>query len=166
MPVLKNPKHELFAQELAKGKNQTEAYKAAGYQVEGNVAETSASRLFRNAQVVARVTELQERGAQRAEITVQSLIEEAEEARQLALKLGQSSAAVAATREKGVLSGRRIERAEVGRPGDFEAMSDDDLDRAIGSLIASRQNPVGAGSSRAGSTNGQAGVRGKSSRVH
>lgn len=31
MPVLKNAKHELFAQELAKGKGITEAYVAAGY---------------------------------------------------------------------------------------------------------------------------------------
>jgi hypothetical protein len=33
---------------------------------------------------------------------------------------GQYSAAVAAIKEKGVLSGKRIERAERGGPGEFE----------------------------------------------
>lgn len=31
MPVLKNQRHERFAQELAKGKSATDAYLAAGY---------------------------------------------------------------------------------------------------------------------------------------
>ena len=30
MPALKNPKHELFAQALAKGMTQVDAYEAAG----------------------------------------------------------------------------------------------------------------------------------------
>jgi hypothetical protein len=38
-----------------------------------------------------------------------------------ALENGQLSAAVAAIKEKGVLSGKRIERAEVGAPGEFDA---------------------------------------------
>jgi hypothetical protein len=35
---------------------------------------------------------------------------------------GQLSAAVAAIKVKGVLSGKWIERAEVGAPGEFETM--------------------------------------------
>ena len=31
MPLLDNPKHEIFAQELAKGTSQKEAYVSAGY---------------------------------------------------------------------------------------------------------------------------------------
>jgi hypothetical protein len=42
-----------------------------------------------------------------------------------------SSAAVAAIKEKGVLSGQRIERREIGAPGEFESLSDDELDRAL-----------------------------------
>jgi hypothetical protein len=34
---------------------------------------------------------------------------------------------VSAIKEKGILSGKRIERAEVGTPGEFETMTDDDL---------------------------------------
>jgi hypothetical protein len=44
---------------------------------------------------------------------------------------GQLSAAVAAIKEKGVLTGKRIERTEVGAPGEFEALGDDELKRAL-----------------------------------
>ena len=37
---------------------------------------------------------------------------------------GQLSTAVAAIKEKGVLTGRRIERAEIGEPGEFDALDD------------------------------------------
>lgn len=68
---LKSQRHERFAQELAKGKSQTQAYTDAGY--EGDV--TAASRLSRNVNVQARVAELKERAAARTEITVASLTE-------------------------------------------------------------------------------------------
>ena len=44
---------------------------------------------------------------------------------------GQISAAVSAIKKKGVLTGKRIERQEVGRPGEFETMTDDELERAL-----------------------------------
>lgn len=71
MPALENPKHERFAQELAKGKTQAEAYKEAGYIGD----ETAACRLSRNVKVTGRVAEIQERAAVRAEITVASITE-------------------------------------------------------------------------------------------
>jgi len=51
-----NPRWEKFAQNIAKGISTGKAYSAAGYKATGNVAETSGARLFRNAQVKARVT--------------------------------------------------------------------------------------------------------------
>lgn len=71
MPALTNPKHERFAQELAKGKTQAEAYAGAGYEP----SEPNASRLTRNDKVAARVAEIQERAAVRTEITVASITE-------------------------------------------------------------------------------------------
>lgn len=69
MPALDNAKHERFAQELAKGATADEAYQAAGYsENRGN-----ASRLKANESVQARVAEIQERAAVRAEITVAEL---------------------------------------------------------------------------------------------
>jgi hypothetical protein len=48
-----------------------------------------------------------------------------------AMESGQLSAAVSALKEKGVLSGTWIERAEIGAPGEFETMTDDELERAL-----------------------------------
>lgn len=71
MPALENPKHERFAQELAKGRPQAEAYATVGYRP----SEAHASRLASNGKVAARVAEIQERAAVRAEITVASITE-------------------------------------------------------------------------------------------
>lgn len=81
MPILPNPRHESFAHALAKGKTADEAYAQAGYKPHrGN-----ASRMSANESVRARVAELQQKGAKKAEITVESLAGELEEARALAL---------------------------------------------------------------------------------
>jgi phage terminase small subunit len=132
MPPLDNPRWERFAQELAKGQSQTGAYLAAGYKG-AKSPTTAASRLLTNVKILERVRELQERGAARAEVTVESLIREAEEIRKEALAARQFSAAIAAVREKGVLSGKRVERSERGVSGeyaDLENMTADEL-RAV-----------------------------------
>lgn len=69
--ALDNPKHERFAQLLAKGLTADEAYEQAGYKADrGN-----ASRLTANDNVQARVAEIQERAAIRTEVTVASITE-------------------------------------------------------------------------------------------
>jgi phage terminase small subunit len=71
MPALSNAKHERFAQELAKGATQAEAYVSAGYAP----SEPNASRLTSNEKVQARVAEILDRAAIRSEITVASITE-------------------------------------------------------------------------------------------
>ena len=66
MAVLANPKHERFAQELARGRTQIEAYEQAGYQPN----PSAASRLSDDVKICERVAEIQERAAIRTEITV------------------------------------------------------------------------------------------------
>jgi hypothetical protein len=76
------------------------------------------------------VKELQQRGAERAEVTVASLIADLDEDRKLARGAGQASAAVSATMAKAKLLGLVIDRKEVGAPGEFdqiENMSADEL---------------------------------------
>jgi phage terminase small subunit len=63
MPVLKNARHEQFAQALAKGKAQAKAYAAAGYKP----SEHHASRLASNGKVAARVREILAKVADKAE---------------------------------------------------------------------------------------------------
>lgn len=128
MPALSNARHERFAQELAKGKSQDEAYEAAGFKPDrGNAA-----RLTANDSVRTRVAELQERSAIKAEVTTASLIDEAEQVRSKALAAGQFAAAIAAIREKGVLAGVRVEKRESTHKTDPKALTDDEL-----ALIAS-----------------------------
>ena len=57
MSVLRNPKHEKFAQALAQGRTQLEAYVEAGYNFHGG----NASALANKPDVVSRVAELQQR---------------------------------------------------------------------------------------------------------
>ena len=128
MPVLSNAKHELFAQEIAKGNSQGEAYKTAGYNAEGHAAESAGNRLMKNVEVQARIVELQGRGAKRAEVTIESLIQEAAEIQAAALDSGQHSAAVAALTAKAKLSGLWVEKTENrNRNIDANGLSDDEL---------------------------------------
>lgn len=72
MPKLKNHRHELFAQSIAKGMIATEAYKAAGYKRDrGN-----SSRLYKEPIIRARVDELVGRAAEAAEVEAQHVIDE------------------------------------------------------------------------------------------
>lgn len=72
MPVLGNPRHERFAQELAKGKSASAAYVAAGF----TPHRQAASRLLTNVDVADRVEELLAAGAKRAEVTVERVMRE------------------------------------------------------------------------------------------
>lgn len=72
MGVLKNAKHEAFAQALAKGQNACDAYVTAGYKE----SRSAASRLSTNVNIEARVAEIVERGADRAEIDVARVLKE------------------------------------------------------------------------------------------
>lgn len=105
MPVLKNARHETFAQGLAKGMSATEAYAAAGYKGD----RKAASNLWTKVDVKDRVTELQSKSVKKVEITVDSLASELEEARAMALKEKQTSAAVSATMGKAKLFGLGVE---------------------------------------------------------
>lgn len=111
MAALKNAKHERFAQELAKGLSQSEAYVAAGYQP----SRSAAARLAADVNICARLAAIQERGAVRAELTLADIINELEEARQVALTAAtpQSGSAVAATMGKAKLLGLVVDKAEV-----------------------------------------------------
>lgn len=66
MAALSNARHERFAQELAKGKSQSEAYEAAGYRP----SRSAATRLAADVNICERVASIQERAAIRTEITV------------------------------------------------------------------------------------------------
>lgn len=106
MPRLDNPRHELYAQGIAKGKSQRQSYLDAGYSPTGDPSTDScASQLLSQLKVIARVSELLEAAAKRTEVTIESISAEYEEARNLAIVEKQTSAAVAATTGKAKLHG-------------------------------------------------------------
>jgi phage terminase small subunit len=124
MPALDNPKHERFAQGLAKGKSASQAYVDAGYKE----SRPAASRLSTNVNVVARVAELQDIGSLRAEVTIASLIQEAADIQEAAKADKQYSAATAALTAKAKLAGLWVDKNEnTNRNVDPAQVSDADL---------------------------------------
>jgi hypothetical protein len=112
MAILTNPRHELFAQELAKGKSASEAYKLAGYRP----CRQNAARLTTNDDIRARLDEIQTAAAKKSEVTVQSLLAELEEARRKATDLDQLSVAVRAIEAKAKVSGLLTQKIEITDP--------------------------------------------------
>jgi phage terminase small subunit len=127
MPPLNNNRHERFVQLLLQGESATDAHEGAGYVRD----DGKAARLRQNSKVQAPVAELQAEVAKQTTITVESLLNELEEARQRANSLDQLSAVVKAISEKARISGLLVQKMEVGGPGDFskcetvEAVVDD-----------------------------------------
>ena len=67
--------------------------------------------------------------AREIEVTVDSLLNELEEARQLAFDCKQANAAIMATIGKARITGKIIDRREVGDAGAFDAMTEEELVR-------------------------------------
>jgi hypothetical protein len=112
MPILANPKHEAFAQGLARGSSASAAYVEAGYKPNRH----NAAALAREKHIRTRVNELQEEqlaihqqatveAAANAKVTLESLIAEAEAARAKAMEeKGGAAAAVSALIAKAKLA--------------------------------------------------------------
>ena len=127
MPVLDNPRHERFAQVLAYGLaqsprwTQAKAYVEAGYNPsDRNVADAAASRLLRKVRpILGRVHEIQQAALRKKKVTVESIVDELEEARALAKDKEHTNTMVAATSAKAKILGLSVDRVEQGKPGDF-----------------------------------------------
>ena len=126
LPPLPNWKHELFALELSKGVDATQAYVNAGYKRNfGN-----ASALKSKQKVQARLAELKGELTSSSKVTAESLVRELDEIRSLAVTAGQQSAAVQAVMGKAKILGLVIDRREQGDPGAFDTMTEDQLEAA------------------------------------
>jgi phage terminase small subunit len=113
VPTLRNSRHERFAQELAAGQTADAAYVLAGYREN----RSNAARLNANREIQRRVAEIQSVGAERAAITVETLIAEAESARKKAMAdKGGAAAAVAAITAKAKLAGLWRDKVAVTDP--------------------------------------------------
>lgn len=109
------PKQEAFAQAYVETGSASEAYRRAynvGAKTKPEVVHVKASELLKNGKVAVRVAELQAAAQERHEITVDDLIAELEEARDIAKAEGQAAAAVSATLGKAKLLGLLVDKVE------------------------------------------------------
>jgi hypothetical protein len=114
MPVLGNTRHERFAQEVASGSSQSEAYATAGFRSETPAAtKANASRLMSRPEVRERVAELQLAQGRQSEIKRADIIEMLLADRERAHAQRQIAAAVRAAELIGKLCGMFIDRREV-----------------------------------------------------
>ncbi len=146
MAALTNPKHERFAQLLAKGENATNAYKQSGYSAQGNSAEAAASRLLSDVKVQARIGELLERAAIKVEITAADIVRMLNEDRALAKEVKQPGAAIAASLGIAKVLGLIVDRSELtgknGGPLETRDVTEDTeaVDKLITQLAQRSEN--------------------------
>ena len=127
MPALKNPRHEAFAQALARSMSASAAYVEGGYKANRH----NAAALAREEHIRTRVTELQEEqlaihkqataeAVANAKVTIESLIAEAEAARAKAMsEKGGAAAAVSALTAKAKLASmwrEKVDQHNTGNP--------------------------------------------------
>src|SRR5882672_2293360 len=123
MPILANIRHERFARAVIRTGVAARAYLKAGYSpTTRNALDVSACQLLRRPKVQTRIKELRKQMAARNRITVDTLIEDLREDRQLAREIGQPSAAIAATQLTAKLVGLLVDRKEKGQPGEFAGL--------------------------------------------
>jgi hypothetical protein len=139
VPVLTNPRWEIYAQGLAQGKTSDDAYSSAGY----NPNRKNATRLKTNQDVITRVVELQGSRTDRLVISrqyvIDALIENAEKALgRRPVKIGSNGhaketyvyrgeVANQAIRLAGIEVGMFVERKEVKHISELASLSDVEL---------------------------------------
>jgi hypothetical protein len=134
MAALRNARQERYAQEIAKGKSQTEAYEAAGYRP----SRSNASALRANKNVSDRVATLLAAAALKTEMTVASLTERlvsiADKGEALADAPG-LSVARQAVMDAAKLNGMVIDQSKV--EGRFADVTDEpvDHDEAVAEFV-------------------------------
>lgn len=170
MAPLPKAKWELFAQGIAAGRNATEAYLAAGYKTNAKAGSVSASRLLENPNVKARLAEIHN---ERAHIHAQGvadaisavaltkqwvlekLMENVARAMQDKAVTGPEGEPIGEYTYNGGVANRSLEllgkelgmfidRKEIGQPGDFDRLTDEELrqhvERESQELLGKRLN--------------------------
>ena len=123
-------KQEAAVQEYLLCGNRSEAYRRAYDASPDCKPETiwvEACKLFTHPKVSQRVMELQEEARERNMVSIESITQEYEEARQKAMKEGQAAAMVSATTGKAKIHGLITERREV----DFGGRVEFDIDHVL-----------------------------------
>ncbi len=108
--------------------NASRAYMLAGYQPKTrNSLDVSACKLLKHPKIKAAIRQKRRAMLKRSDITLEKLLSDADDARQLAMRIDQPAAATSAVQLQAKLVGLLVDRKESGAPGDFAAgMTADD----------------------------------------
>ena len=153
--LLRNARHERFAQALAAGKTADEAYQDAGYKPDrGN-----ASRLTANDSIRRRVEEITTRVAEKAEWTAADRLKMLDQIAKAALDKDPRVAVSAISEANKMQGSYPPAKSEVGKPGDFEKMDADELRTSIADDLAAlgSQNAAATVVGRTGKSAGKPG---------
>ena len=112
-PVKLTIKQERFVQEYNVDGNGTRAARSAGYKGNDNTLATVSVENLRKPAIAERVTFLQQKFAERCEVTKETIAAELDENRQLAIETMQVGAANGSTLGKAKLFGLLVEKQEV-----------------------------------------------------
>lgn len=110
-----SPKQEAFAQAIVTGVSQADAYRTAynvGKSTKPETVIQMASRIMADRNVAARVDALRAPVAKKAQITLESHLDDLMRLRNMAVKEKQYSAAITAEVARGKASGVHVEKSE------------------------------------------------------
>lgn len=156
---LKNLKREQFAQLVASGMSCEDAHAKLGYARN----KANARRMRYEKPVSARIEAIQAASAERVvkanskameaiAYTRDDAMKEAEEVLKQARELGQLGSAIQAVKLRAQLKGHLIERKEIGGPGDFEAMTPDEIRAEIDAILSGQSREASEGIAAAAET--------------
>jgi len=124
MPVLTNPRHEAFCQQIIEGarygRTQAQAYSRAGFRADGHSAAMAASRLMKKDDIRGRIAELTAPVVRKTRATVDTLAEQFDVVFDGAVGDAHWGAAGSAAGLKAKLLGFMREKIEIGGPGMFD----------------------------------------------
>lgn len=108
------PKRESFAQAVASGMSQADAYRSAfdASRMKPETVQSAASRLMADSKVSARVEEIRAPVVKKAQITLESHLERLKQLSEKAEQDGQFSAAISAEVSRGKASGLYTEKID------------------------------------------------------
>jgi phage terminase small subunit len=155
MNILKNTKHEHFCQLMSNGESATKAYILSGYSENG--ADRGASRLLRNVEVCSRIDYLRRRKEELHMAKVGQVIQKIGISKEWVIEQLVNNVRIAKTAEPvlnneglptgeyrvnipaankaleliGIELGMFVKRVETGGPGDFEKLTDDEIEQKI-----------------------------------
>ncbi len=147
------PKQEAFARKYIELGNASEAYRQSydAANMKPEVVWVKACELLKSGNVAVRVAELQMAHQDRHNVTVDTLTEELQQARELALRIDQPAAMISATMGKAKLHGLAVDKADVTLRKPITELTEDEpnadiaeYERTAGALLPGAAGGEGA----------------------